>query len=424
MSDLGLLCRDCLTRPERPPADRRCPECRWPRLFGHPELHRLTIAHLDCDAFYASVEKRDDPAIRARPVIVGGGRRGVVSAACYVARTFGVHSAMPMFKALKACPDAVVVRPNMEKYAAVARLIRAVMEDYTPLIEPLSLDEAFLDLTGTERLHGRSAAQTLALMVRRIEKEIGVTASIGLSYNKFLAKIASDLDKPRGFAVLGQNDAVEFLSAQPVSILWGVGKQLQHKLSKEGITRISQLQAMDERTLAERYGAMGLRMARFVHGRDERRVTPNAPLKTVSSETTFERDISEFPALDAILWRQAERVARRLKKADRGGQTVVLKLKTKDFRIRTRSQRLPQPTQLAETIYRTASALLRKEADGTRYRLLGVGVNGIVGAEQCDPIDLADPDGARRAKAERAMDSLQQRFGPEAIHKGRGMRPS
>ena len=418
-----ILCRDCQARLEEPRTDRRCPSCRSPRLLRHDELHALTIAHMDCDAFYASVEKRDDPAIRARPVIVGGGRRGVVSAACYVSRTFGVHSAMPMFKALKACPDAVVIPPNMEKYAAVARDIRAIMAEYTPLIEPLSLDEAFLDLSGTERLHGRSAAQTLALMVQRIEQEIGVTASIGLSYNKFLAKVASDLDKPRGFAVIGNADALTFLASQPVSILWGVGKQLQHKLAKDGITRIAQLQAMDERTLAERYGTMGLRMARFVNGRDDRAVNPDTPLKSVSSETTFERDLAEFAALDAILWRQSERVARRLKKAEKGGGTVVLKLKSKDFRIRTRSRTLAQPTQLADVIYRTASSLLHKEADGTAFRLLGVGVSNIVPESDCDAFDLADPEAQRRALAERTMDGLKQKFGQTSIQKGRGLRP-
>ena len=393
-----LLCRDCLTRPAAEPRDGRCPNCRSPRLIRHPELHLLSIAHLDCDAFYASVEKRDDPSLRSQPVIIGGGRRGVVSTACYVARTFGVHSAMPMFKALKACPDAVVIKPDMDKYTVAARRIRAILQDYTPLIEPLSLDEAFLDLSGTERLHGQSPAQTLASIATRIENEVGVSASIGLSYNKFLAKVASDLDKPRGFAVIGEADAREFLSRQPVSILWGVGKQLQHKLAKDGITRIDQLQAMEQKTLVQRYGSMGLRMSNFVHGRDGRRVTTDAPLKTVSSETTFERDISEFAALDAILWRQAERVARRLKKADRGGQTVVLKLKSADFRVRTRNRKLAQPTQLAETIYRTASPLLRKEVDGTAYRLLGVGVNGIVPGADCDPLDLGDP--RRRASGQ------------------------
>lgn len=420
MSGTELLCRDCLARPDQVRGER-CPACHSPRLTRHAELHCLSIAHMDCDAFYASVEKRDDASLRSKPVIVGGGRRGVVSAACYVARTYGVHSAMPMFKALKACPNAVVIRPNMDKYAAVSREIRAILEDYAPVIEPLSLDEAFLDLTGTERLHGRSPAQTLALIVNRIERDVGVSASIGLSYNKFLAKVASDLDKPRGYAVIGQSDAREFLSTQPVSILWGVGKQLQQKLSRDGITRIAQLQALDERTLVDRYGSMGLRMANFVQGKDGRRVSNDAPLKTVSSETTFERDLSDFATLDAILWRQAERVARRLKKTDLGGQTVVLKLKTADFRIRTRNRKLAHPTQLAESIYRTASSMLRKEADGTRFRLLGVGVNGIAGGEECDPIDLADPDGERRAKAERAMDRLQAKFGQNAVHKGRGL---
>ncbi|MDP6345201.1 MAG: DNA polymerase IV [Alphaproteobacteria bacterium] len=419
---MAVLCRDCLAVDRDGRADGRCPDCGSPRRVAHAELLALGIAHLDCDAFYASIEKRDEPALRDRPVIVGGGRRGVVSAACYIARTFGVHSAMPMFKARKACPDAVVIRPDMRKYATVGGQIRALMRDYTPLVEPLALDEAFLDLSGTERLHGRPPAATAALLVRRIEDEIGVTASIGLSYNKFLAKIASDLNKPRGFAVIGRAEAVEFLSAQPVGIIWGAGKALQKRLAKDGITTVAQLRAIDEGQLIARYGAMGQRMAMFVRGEDTRRVTPNQPTKSISSETTFRQDIADRRELETILWRQSERVAERLKAAGLAGSTVVLKLRRSDFRILTRSRRLPDPTQLAETIYRQAGQLLVKEADGTPYRLLGVGLMGMVPGETADPVDLADPAAPRRADAERAVDKVRQRFGRAAIQKGRGFR--
>ena len=419
MTDANAFCRDCLAEPDN--GASRCDACGSPRLLRHPELSRLSIAHIDCDAFYATVEKRDDPSLRSRPVIVGGGRRGVVSAACYVARTYGVHSAMPMFKALKACPDAVVIRPDMEKYAAVSREVRAIMRAYTPLVEPLSLDEAFLDLTGTEALHRGSAAATLATIVKRFEDEVGVTASVGLSYNKFLAKVASDLDKPRGFAVIGRGEAMSFLAEQPVGIIWGAGKALQRRLAADGIRSVGQLQQLDEATLIKRYGAIGQRMARFARGEDGRRVDPHAATKSISSETTFERDISALEVLDPILWRQCERVAARLKRSELAGATVVLKLKSADFRIRTRNRRLANPTQLADVLYRTAHELLVGEADGTAYRLLGVGVSTIGSARDADPVDLADPMAGRRAGAERAVDAVREKFGADIIAKGRAL---
>lgn len=414
------LCRDCGAPP--PAGRRRCPACGSPRIVHHPELHALTLAHLDCDAFYAAVEKRDDPSLKDRPVIVGGGRRGVVSAACYVARLYGVRSAMPMFKALKACPDAVVIKPDMAKYAAVGREVRGLMESLTPLVEPLSVDEAFLDLSGTERLHGRSAAESCAWLVRRIEREIGVTASIGLSYNKFLAKIASDLDKPRGFAVIGRDDAADFLTAQPVSLLWGVGKALQARLTGDGIRTIGQLRGWDEKQLVARYGSIGSRLWRFSRGIDDRRVVPGAPPKSVSNETTFDRDIGTETALRPILWRLTEKLAHRLKTKHLAGRTVVLKLKTKDFRQLTRSQALPAPTQLADTLWRTALPLLQAECDGrTAYRLIGIGVTDLAPGDHADPPDLLDPDLARRKEVEKAMDAVRAKLGPEAIRKGRGL---
>lgn len=423
---MTAMCRDCLAVAPSAQTPRRCRTCGSPRLLRHPELVQLAIAHLDCDAFYASVEKRDNPALADQPVIVGGGHRGVVSAACYIARTFGVRSAMPMFKARKACPQAVVIPPDMKKYAAVGRQIRTIMKDYTPLVEPLSLDEAFLDLTGTERLHHQSPAATAATIVKRIAAEAGVTASIGLSYNKSLAKVASDLDKPRGFAVIGRVEAVDFLAKQSVAIIWGAGKALQKRLAKEGITTVAQLQAIEQDQLIARYGAMGLRMAQFVRGEDPRRISANRPTKSISSETTFHHDISDGEELMKILWRQADRVAGRIKSAGLAGTTVTLKLRRADFRILTRSRRLPDPTQLADTIYRQGRELLAKEisdnAGGTSYRLLGVGLSGLVDGLEADPLDLAEPGAERRADAERALDRVRERFGTDAIGKGRGLR--
>ena len=353
MANMGALCRDCFDGfAEEPGA--RCPTCDSPRLIGHPELESLSIAHIDCDAFYAAVEKRDRPELADRPVIVGGGRRGVVSACCYIARIYGVRSAMPMFKALKACPEAVVLRPDMKKYQAIGRQIRQMMRDVTPLVEPLSIDEAFLDLSGTELLHRGSPAKTLARLVRRIRDEHGLTTSVGLSYTKFLAKIASDLDKPDGFSVIGQSEALAFLTEKPVSLIWGVGRSLERSLARDGITRIGQLRDYEEAHLVARFGAIGRRLSRFAWGRDDRDVDPNAPTKSISSEATFETDIADAEALLDRLWPLCETVARRLKQHHLAGQCVTLKLKTADFKLLSRRRMLADPTCLAEVLYQIA----------------------------------------------------------------------
>jgi len=405
------------------PENGRCPECGSRRLVSHPELFRLAIAHLDCDAFYASVEKRDDPSLRDKPVIVGGGRRGVVSAACYVARMYGVRSAMPMFKALKACPDAVVIRPNMAKYAEAGRAVRALMKDLTPAVEPLSIDEAFLDLRGTERLHRAPPAAMLAHLVRRIETEVGVSGSIGLSYNKFLAKVASDLDKPRGFAVIGEAEALEFLAEQPVSIIWGVGKALQKKLHGDGISRVGDLQEMDERDLMRRYGSIGKRLARFSRGEDERTISSERETKSISAETTFDEDIGDAGALLDRLWPLCEKVSRRTKAAGLAGHTVVLKLKTDRFRQLSRNRRLPAPTQLAETLYQAARPLVEAEADGaTKFRLIGIGLADLSDASLADPADLLDPESDRKKRIERTIDAVRAKLGENAIGKGRSLK--
>ena len=415
------LCRDCGWT-GRIDGRGRCPGCCSPRIVVHPELHDLTIAHIDCDAFYAAVEKRDDPTLHDRPVIVGGARRGVVAACCYVARLYGVRSAMPMFKALKACPEAAVIRPNMRKYAAVGREVRTLMRALTPLVEPLSIDEAFLDLSGTERLHGASPAETLGALIRRIEAGPGVTASVGLSYNKFLAKIASDLDKPRGFAVIGRAEACAFLGPKPVGIIYGVGPALQRKLARDAIRTIADLRVLEESALVARYGAIGRRLAHFSRGRDDRAVDPDAPTKSISAETTFETDIADPAALARILWPLAEGVSARLKRAGLAGRTVTLKLKTSEFRTLTRSRRLARATQLAEEIFRAADPLLAREACGPTFRLIGVGVSGLEAASADDaPPGLFDADAARRARIEQVIDTVRAKLGDDAIGTGRGL---
>jgi DNA polymerase-4 len=385
---MTILCRECgLVAGAHDPPDERCRTCGSTRLVRHDELAALAIAHIDCDAFYASVEKRDRPELADRPVIVGGRERAVVLACCYVARLYGVRSAMPMFKALKACPDAVVIRPEMAKYRAVGRQVRALMQQTTPLVEAISIDEAFLDLSALEG-SGETPARTLALLIRRIEREIGVTASVGLSYNKFLAKVASDLDKPRGFAVIGRAESREFLAARPVGLLWGVGSALQAGLARDGITRIGQLQEIPENELAARYGAIGRRLARFARGEDERKVTTDAPTKSISAETTFARDLADLDAIARELRPLCETVARRLAQSGLAAGGVSLKLKTRDFKLRTRARQLVDPTQRAETLYRTAALLLEREIDGTEFRLVGVGAENLASADSADPPDL------------------------------------
>jgi len=407
------FCRDCLA--DSPPHATRCAACGSPRLLRHDDLPSLCVAHVDCDAFYATIEKRDDPALAAEPVIVGGGKRGVVATACYVARTFGVKSAMPMFEALRLCPHAKVIRPNMEKYARVGRDVRRMMLALTPLVEPLSIDEAFLDLSGTERLHGMPPAKALARFAAEVEKNIGITVSIGLSANKFLAKIASDLDKPRGFAVLGPSEAQAFLAPKPVSFIFGVGKAGAARFARDGFHRIADLQKTSETELARRYGEEGRRLARLSRGIDERYVSPERETKSVSSETTFAREISDFRALERILWEQTEDVSARLKAKELAGSTVTLKLKTADFRIRTRARSLASPTQLAGRIFTAARDLLQREADGTRFRLLGVASSALVAANEADPADLVD---GRAADAEHAVDRVRARFGDDAVIRG------
>jgi DNA polymerase-4 len=416
------FCRDCLTVPSG--TEPRCAACGSPSLVRHPELSRLSIAHLDCDAFYAAIEKRDDPSIADKPVIVGGGKRGVATTACYIARIRGVRSAMPMYQALKLCPEAVVIRPNFEKYAAAGREVRRLMGELTPLVEPLSIDEAFMDLAGTERLHRAVPAISLARLQKRIESELGITVSIGLSYNKYLAKLASDFEKPRGFSVIGRGEALEFLASKPVSLIWGVGAAMQARLAADGIRTIGALQRIDEAELVRRYGSMGTRLSRLANAVDNRPVRPHGEAKSVSAETTFVEDIADAHELKSILRVLAEKVARRLKRSGRAAVTVTLKLKTGDFRLRTRSRQLANPTQLADRIFTAGIELLEPEADGTYFRLIGIGVSDFADPRIADPADLVDPASRRRAAAEAAVDRIRDKFGNRAVELGLTFEPA
>ncbi len=409
-------CRACLT----PVAadDAACPSCRSRNIARHAEMNALGIAHIDCDAFYAAVEKRDDPSLEDQPVIIGGGRRGVVSTCCYVARLYGVRSAMPMFKALKACPDAVVIKPRMALYVEEGWRIRAMMQDVTPLVEPLSIDEAFLDLTGTERLHGAPPALTLLRLQRRIHEQVGVTVSVGLSFNKFLAKTASDLDKPHGFSVIGRAEAPEFLGALKVGAVFGVGPAFAKKLEADNLRTLADVRKRSDSDLVRRYGESGLRLAQIARGEDNRAVKPERERKSVSAETTFEDDVSDKQALKDRLWPLCVKVADRMKAEATAGRVVTLKLKTDRFKTVTRRRTLNQPAQLADTLYRNCIDLLDREPDGQRYRLIGAGYSVLEPAAG-DAGDLLDPDALKRAAAERAMDAARQKFGGSAVVKGR-----
>lgn len=393
---MRALCRDCCEWCEG--AAAACAGCGSGRLVRHAELEALSIAHIDCDAFYASVEKRDRPELRDEPVIVGHpGGRGVVTTACYVARKFGVRSAIPMFQALERCPAATVIPPDMAKYRRVGLEVRDIFREATEMIEPVSLDEAYLDL-GREHLKAAMpAAQALALIAHRVESEVGITVSIGLAPNKFLAKLASELEKPRGFSVIGRAEARAFLAGLPVAKINGVGPATAERLRASGIETIADLQQVSEDELVARHGRFGRRLARFAIGEDEREVTPDRPAKSISAETTFRRDTGSPAELMATIEALAPRVAEALARKGLAGSAVVVKLKTAGFQIVTRTRRLAHPTQRVELLLEAARALVEKEADGRLFRLAGIGVDGLVPATEADPPDLFGARSDRQA---------------------------
>lgn len=413
------ICRDCGSVVLK----NNCQACQSSRIISHAEILSLSIAHVDCDAFYCSVEKRDNPELANKPVIVGGGQRGVVSAACYHARIYGVHSAMPMFKALKLCPHAIVVRGDMNKYAREGAKIRSMMEDLTPLVEPLSIDEAFLDLSGTERIHNQSPAQSLISLQNKILKNVGVTVSVGLSYNKFLAKTASDLDKPNGFAIIGRTEALDFLADKPVGFIYGVGPAFTRSLKKSGILTIADVRRQSDKSMAEKFGDMGFHLAKLARAEDYRPVKSTSKRKSVSAENTFNEDISDIEVLKDKLWQVCLKTADRSKAKNLAGTVVTFKLKTQQFETITRRRTLPQPVQLADVIFRTCLPLLEKEANGRKFRLIGAGISGLT-SPVGDSGDLLDPDAIKRGMAERASDKARAKFGKDAVMTGRGFKLS
>ena len=416
--DLPALCLDCGAIASEPPVDR-CRACSGRRIIGHPELLTLSVAHIDCDAFYASIEKRDDPALADRPVIVGGGVRGVVTTACYIARTYGVRSAMPMFRALKACPEAVVVKPDFAKYSSVGREVREMMERLTPLVEPVSIDEAFLDLTGTGRVHKMPPAAALSNLQREIRREIGITVSVGLSFNKFLAKTASDFDKPNGFTVIGAGDAKTILARLPVGAIWGIGAVMATRLNADGYMTVADLQKADAANLARRYGEIGMRLADLSHGRDRRRVAPSRETKSVSSETTFNTDTGDLKTLEDILWRLSERTSARMKAKNLAGRVVTLKLKTADFKTITRRATLPRASNLARTAFDAATPMLAESARGRDFRLIGIGYSDLAPDNVTAQADMFAGDEEKIRREESAIDAIRKKFGDDAIALGR-----
>lgn len=418
---MNSICRDCLIQINRNIS--RCPNCNSPRILSHPELFSLSTAHIDCDAFYASVEKRDNPSLKNKPLIIGGGQRGVVSTACYIARIKGVRSAMPMFKALKLCPEAIVVAPRMDAYAEASKEIHKMMNELSPSIEPLSLDEAFIDLKGTEKLHGEPPALSMARLVQRIESELKISASIGLSYNKYLAKLASDLDKPRGFSVIGKDKIEEFLAPKSIGLIWGVGKVAQSKLEQDGIRIIADLQRRSYQELIDKYQNMGDHLWHLCRGIDNRNVSTGNVLKSISKETTFLSDINSIEKLDGHIWRLSDKVSQRAKTKNLVGYVITLKIKTKDFKTISRRKTQREPTQIAEIIYAEARRMLNDVIQKGPFRLIGVGISNLKSADNIDQLnDFLKSNEARKADAERATDLIKKRFGNNAILKGRSLR--
>ena len=413
------LCRKCFNTFTE---EGRCPICNSPLVVSHDELFNLNIAHMDCDAFYASVEKRDNPELADKPVIIGGGRRGVVSTACYIARICGVKSAMPMFKALEKCPDAVVIRPRMKLYAEISQQIRVLMTDITPMVEPLSLDEAFMDLSGTHKLHGVPPAVMLAKLMDRISGKLGLTGSIGLSHNKFLAKIASDLNKPNGYSIIGEAETGSFLKDKSVRLIWGVGSSAQKSLEKAGIRTFSDLLRWDRKELAKKFGSMGDRLWFLAKGQDARIVSNNDRIKSISNETTLFENTSDLRVLEGHLWRLCEKVSSRAKSKGLAGSVVILKLKSSNHKLITRRLTLRDPTHLADILFRSTYPLMKASISNGPFRLVGVGLSGLCFASQAErEPELLDNGALKRIKVERVTDEIREKYGDEAVIKGRSL---
>jgi DNA polymerase-4 len=384
----------------------------------------VAILHVDMDAFYASVEQRERPELVGKPVIVGGTPegRGVVAAANYVAREFGVHSAMPAVTAKRLCPHGIFLRPRMEHYAEVSDQIRAIFERFTPLVEPLSLDEAFLDVSGSERLFGPAEAIGRAIR-REIRQQLRLVASVGVAPNKFLAKIASDLEKPDGLVIVPPERVQEFLDPLPVGRLWGVGKVTGGLLDRLGIRTIRQLRQMPVEVLRQHFGSSGERLAELARGIDQRPVVPEQEAKSISHETTFARNLEDLEVMRAWLLELSEQVGCRLRRHGLRGRTVHLKVRFDDFHTITRSQTLPQATNVTQEIWQTAAQLFAERLPARRLhiRLLGVGLSGFDHAGLVQQSLFPEADHQRQTRLDEVADQIKEKFGHASLQRALGL---
>lgn len=379
------------------------------------------ILHIDMDAFYAAVEQLDQPQLRGRCVIVGGtSRRGVVATASYEARRFGVHSAMPIFQARALCPQAVFVPPRMDRYREVSRQIMAILREFSPLVEPVSIDEAFLDVTGTERLHGAPVEMARGIK-REILAAVHLTSTVGVAPNRFLAKIASDLNKPNGLTVIAPDQVAAFIDRLPIGKVPGVGPKTLAKLEAMGVRYLGAIRKFEEPALLAAFGAYGKRLRELAHGIDPTPVTPFAPGKSVSSECTLAEDTREMAALTRCLLAQAEEVAAGLRKEGVKARTVVLKLKLADFKLLTRRTTFAPATQSSQAIFQHAVKLLEDHRIVQKIRLIGLGATGFVRAEAPTQEELFGREKNPREgweKVDRTLETIKSRFGEEVIKRG------
>jgi DNA polymerase-4 len=417
MREKQALCRDCFATLY---GEKRCPKCHSPRILYHKELFCLNIAHVDCDAFYASIEKSMNEELVDKPLIVGGGSRGIVTTCCYIARISGVKSAMPVYIAKKLCPRAIIVPPRMSLYRKISRLIYSKMTRLTPKVETIALDEAYLDLSGTKQLHGKTPAELLVELAKEIENEVNLSISIGLSENRFLAKLASSLNKPRAFTVIGKEEKHDFIRNLPVTSIPGVGPKLSKKLKKNSIEKISQLVALGQNRLEKQYGTYGKTLWNFARGEDSKIVEPNSIRKSISKEITFEADLKKETDLKRALWLLSEKVSDELKSKRICGRTITLKLKRSDFKVVSMSYTADQPFKMAEELYQSSLALLVKKLFLAPFRLLGLSISRLIIDEEDGGFEKSfDTTYIKIKKTELAMDKIRSKFGKKSIIKGR-----
>jgi nucleotidyltransferase/DNA polymerase involved in DNA repair len=389
-----------------------------------------TIIHVDMDAFFAAIEQRDHPEYRGKPVVVGadpegGAGRGVVSTCSYEAREFGIHSAQPISEAYRRCPHAVFLAVQGEKYSEVSRQLRRILHEFTPEVEPISIDEAFLDVTGTQHLFGGKEA-TAREIQNRIERRTALTASLGVAPSKLVAKIASDLEKPQGLVIVEPGEVERFLRPLPVSRLWGVGPKTESTLASLGIETIGDLADRSVEALEKRLGQHGHGLWRLAHGRDPRPVSPGETVKSIGHEHTFSEDTGDAELITGTLMKLCEKVARRLRKNELRGRTVTLKLRLADFSTYTRSSTRERPIDSAPEIYRVASASMERiKRRGNLVRLIGVSLSKLErpGERQTTLFEnQAECGSSKRRRLSEAIDRIKERFGDEALHQGTSLR--